>query len=240
MAIDADSAGLKELHELDRGSAEPLAGVRIRYENGLKIVCFGVVGVALVGIAAAFAVLAAPMARADNKRLNDGVVASVYTVQHQAGCTNDVTINGQLQRAAEWHVRDLMGNRTLDGDLGSDGSTPESRAAAAGFRGSVAETVAVNPAVAISSIELIKQWYYDPGDYAIMANCANTQVGVWSENSADRTVVVAVYGQGKPSQRNVPIDPSPDYDASDELEFAADWIPWILRGAYPPPDYPPS
>ena len=32
---------------------------------------------------------------------------------------------------------------------------------------------------------------------AIMANCANTAVGVWSENSIDRTVVVAVYGQPK-------------------------------------------
>jgi hypothetical protein len=30
-----------------------------------------------------------------------------------------------------------------------------------------------------------------------MANCANTAVGVWSENSFDRTVVVAVYGQPK-------------------------------------------
>ena len=28
-----------------------------------------------------------------------------------------------------------------------------------------------------------------------MSNCANTQIGVWSENSLDRTVVVAVYGQ---------------------------------------------
>jgi hypothetical protein len=29
---------------------------------------------------------------------------------------------------------------------------------------------------------------------AIMSNCAYTQIGVWSENSLDRTVVVAVYG----------------------------------------------
>jgi hypothetical protein len=27
-----------------------------------------------------------------------------------------------------------------------------------------------------------------------MRNCANTAMGVWSENSLDRTVVVAVYG----------------------------------------------
>jgi hypothetical protein len=29
---------------------------------------------------------------------------------------------------------------------------------------------------------------------AIMSNCANTQIGVWSDSSLDRTVVVAVYG----------------------------------------------
>ena len=39
---------------------------------------------------------------------------------------------------------------------------------------------------------------------------------------------------------NVPIDPSPDYDASDEIEYGLDWFPWILRGVYPPPAYPPN
>jgi hypothetical protein len=39
-------------------------------------------------------------AHADNKRLNDGVVANVYTVQHQAGCTNDIKIDLQLRLAA--------------------------------------------------------------------------------------------------------------------------------------------
>jgi hypothetical protein len=91
-----------------------------------------------------------------------------------------------------------------------------------------------------------------------MSNCANSQIGVWSENSLDRTVVVAVYGQperpvptrnigpdlGLPSpvvlQENVPIDPSPDYDASDEIEFGINWFPWILRGLYPPPAIPPQ
>lgn len=59
----------------------------------------------------------------------------------------------------------------------------------------VQQTVAINPALAISGIELINQWYYDPTALAAMQNCSNTQMGVWSENSLDRTVVVAVYGQ---------------------------------------------
>jgi uncharacterized protein YkwD len=139
--------------------------------------------------------LHAPVAHADNKRLNDGVVANVYTVQHQAGCTNDIHINPQLRLAAEWHSRDVLNNRNLDGDIGSDGSTPQGRANAAGFHGQVAQTVAINPALAISGIELINQWYYNPAYLAIMSDCANTEIGVWSENSLDRTVVVAVYGQ---------------------------------------------
>jgi len=207
---------------------------------------------------AAGAMLCAPAAHADNKRLNDGVVANVYTVQHQAGCTNDVRISPQLQLAAQWHTLDVLNNRNLGDDIGSDGSMPQDRANAASFHGKVAETVAINPAVAISGVELMNQWYYNPAYFAIMSDCANTQVGVWSENSPGRTVVVAVYGQperpnpapakgpqtGPPPvvamQENVPIDPSPDYDASDELEYGINWFPWILRGVYPPPALPPQ
>src|ERR1700733_13672866 len=190
-------------------------------------------------VVAAGHVLSVPAAHADgdnntlgpnNKRLNDGVVANTYTMQHQAGCTNDVKISPQLQLAAQWHTNDVLNNRNLDGDVGSDGSTAQDRANAAGFHGQVAETVAINPALAISGIELINQWYHNPAYMAIMSNCANSQMGVWSENSPDRTVVVAVYGKpdrppqtppkapqtGPPSlvalPENIPIDPSPDYD----------------------------
>ena len=135
-----------------------------------------------------------PTATADNKRLNDGVVANVYTVQHNAGCTNDVKIDPRLQLAAQWHTVDVLNNRALSGDIGSDGSTVQDRAKAAGYDGYVAETVAINPALAISGIEVINQWYYNPAYLAIMQNCAYTQIGVWSENSLDRSVLVAVYG----------------------------------------------
>jgi hypothetical protein len=141
------------------------------------------------------AALGAPGTHADNKRLNDSVWANVYTIQHQAGCSINIKRNPQLQLAAQWHALNVLNDRTLDGDVGSDGSTPQSRAAAAGFRGKVAETVAINPALAITGIEILHQWYYDPASLAIMSDCANTAIGVWSENSLDRTVVVAVYGQ---------------------------------------------
>ena len=210
----------------------------IRHKGFRLASCLAAVALACTPIARA------PCAQADNKRLNDGVVSNVYTVQHQAGCTNDVNINPQLQLAAEWHARDVLNNRNLDGDIGSDGSTPQSRAEAAGFRGKVAQTVAINPALAISGIELINQWYYNPAYFAIMSDCANTEIGVWSENSLDRTVVVAVYGQPQQSvdtiDRGTGIDPNPDYDASDEIEYGINWLPWILRGVYPPPAYPPQ
>lgn len=159
---------------------------------------------AMLVAAAAILVLSAPYAHADgdnntlvpnNKRLNDSVVANVYTVQHQAGCQNDVKINKQLQLAAEWHADDVLNNRALDGDLGSDGSTPQTRALAAGYHGEVAQTVAINPALAINGIDVMNQWYYDPADFAVMSNCAYTQMGVWSVNSLDHSVLVAVYGK---------------------------------------------
>jgi len=148
-------------------------------------------------------VLTMPAAHADNdntlipnnSRLNKSVVSNVYTMQRRAGCTNTLNVSPQLQLAAQWHTDDVLNNRDLDGDIGSDGSTPQDRARNAGFTGKVAETVAINPALAISGIELINMWYYDPNDFAIMSDCANTLIGVWSANSLDRTVVVAVYGQ---------------------------------------------
>jgi uncharacterized protein YkwD len=212
----------------------------------------GMPALTVAAILAAGAALTMPAAHADNdvntlipnnKRLNDGVVSNVYTMQHQAGCTNDVKINPQLQLAAQWHTDDVLNNRSLDAEIGSDGSTAQDRGNAAGFRGKVAETVAINPALAISGIELINQWYYNPAYNKIMSDCANNQIGVWSENSLDRTVVVAVYGQPQtPVDTTVDtgFDPNPDYDASDEIEYGIGWLPWILRGVYPPPAYPPS
>jgi uncharacterized protein YkwD len=148
----------------------------------------------VVAAATSTAFIAAPSAGADNKRLNNSIVANIYTIQKQAGCTTAIRINPQLRLAAQWHTEDVLNNRSLDGDIGSDGSSVQNRAEAAGYRGPVAETVEINPALAISGLDLLNRWYYNPDYLAIMQNCANTEVGVWSENSLERTVVVAVYG----------------------------------------------
>ncbi len=136
-----------------------------------------------------------PLAAADNNRLNKSVVQMVHVVQGQAGCTTDLQINPMLQLAAQWHTNDVIDNRALNGDIGSDGSTPQDRARAAGFSGRVAQTVAINPALAINGMELITRWYHDPNYLAIMRDCGFSEIGVWSENRLDRTVVVAVFGQ---------------------------------------------
>jgi uncharacterized protein YkwD len=155
----------------------------------IKSVACATVGLAVLGVAFG------ARAHADNHRFNFDVYANVYTLQHQAGCTSKIKINLKLQLAAQWHAEDLLGNRDLDGDVGSDGSSPQSRAGAAGYQGTATETIAINPALAISSLDLLNRWYYDPAAYAIMSDCANTDMGVWSVNSLDRTVVVAVYGR---------------------------------------------
>jgi hypothetical protein len=36
------------------------------------------------------------------------------------------------------------------------------------------------------------------------------------------------------------MNPDPDYDASDELEYGFSAFAWLLRGAYPPPSYAPD
>ena len=59
----------------------------------------------------------------------------------------------------------------------------------------MSQTVAINASLAINNLDVINQWYYDPRSFGIMSDCANTLIGVWSANSLDRSVVVAVYGQ---------------------------------------------
>lgn len=141
--------------------------------------------------------LATPaVAQADNSRLNKSVVANVITLQSQAGCQSTIKINPKLRLAAQWHTDDVLNNHDLDGDIGSDGSTTQDRARNAGYTGTVSETVAINPALAINNLEILNQWYYRADYYKIMTDCSNVDIGVWSENSLDRSVVVAVYGRG--------------------------------------------
>jgi hypothetical protein len=135
-----------------------------------------------------------PTVHADNKRLNDSVLANIYTAQKQNGCTTDPRLDRRLVDAARQQTIDLLNDHELNGDIGIDGSTPGVRAKAVGFTGPVAETVAINQSLAINGIDILDQWWWDPLSRAAMQDCSHTAIGVWSENSLDRSVVMAVYG----------------------------------------------
>jgi uncharacterized protein YkwD len=149
----------------------------------------------ITAVATTAATVTAPGANADNRRLNDSVLANIYTAQRQNGCNSEPRLDGRLVEAARRHTFDVRDHPQINGDIGSDGSTPQDRANAAGFVGRVSQTVAINPALAISGVEILNQWWHNPPVRAIMQDCGNTAIGVWSENSLARTVVVAVYGQ---------------------------------------------
>lgn len=189
MAVNADASQHDSLDAA--GSRDPVASA----PQKASALPRAVYGTAIMSVLAVLGCGLAPDAHADNKRLNNGVFADVYAIHDRAGCVDPVKVDPRLQLAAQWHAVDVMGNRNLNGALGSDGSGPQERANNAGFHGRVTETVAINPALAISGIELLRQWYANPSYVAIMSDCASTRIGVWSENSLDRTVVVAVYGQ---------------------------------------------
>lgn len=138
-----------------------------------------------------------PAAHADNSRLNRMIVADIFKLQHDVGCWTNISINPKLRLAAQWHANDVADNHALDGDIGSDGSTVQDRARNAGYQGQVAETVAINPALAINNLQIINQWYYRADYYTTMTDCSNIEIGVWSENRLDRSVAVAVFGKGE-------------------------------------------
>jgi hypothetical protein len=164
----------KRIRELAHGLAIPLA----------------------VGLVSPIAVAsAAPGVPGNNDRLNNGIVVNVDTIKAQAGCTTKLKKSPQLEAVAQRHTVDVLNNRGLDADVGSDGSSVADRARDAGYRGRVAETVAINNSLAINDLDVMGNWYYRPDYMAIMSNCGNTQIGVWSENSVDRSVLVAVYGE---------------------------------------------
>jgi len=150
-----------------------------------------------IALLSAWAVGMAPSAQADNKRLNQSVFSNIYTAQYQNGCQVEPRLDARLSEAARRHSLDVRDHLEISGDIGSDGSSPQDRANATGFVGKVSQTVAINPALAISGIEILNQWWNDPVPRAIMQDCSNTAIGVWSENSIARSVVVAVYGQPK-------------------------------------------
>jgi hypothetical protein len=135
-------------------------------------------GPALAAALTLVALGVAPAANADNKRLNESVFVNIYTAQRQNGCSTEPKLDGRLVEAARRHTLDVLDHSEIGGDIGSDGSTAQDRANAAGFLGKASETIAINPALAISGIEILSQFWNNPAYQAIMKDCSNTAIGV--------------------------------------------------------------
>src|ERR1700722_18219757 len=97
------------------------------------------VGAGLVAPTVIAVASAAPGVPGNNDRLNNGIVVIVDTIKRQAGCKNNRKtnhkINPQLQAAAQRHTVDLLNNRGLDADTGSDESSVADRTRGAGYNG---------------------------------------------------------------------------------------------------------
>lgn len=166
--------------------------IREESRSGPAFPALAVIGAGIVALGTA---TVPPIASADNDRLNNGIAHSIYVVRHQAGCTTELKTDPALELAAQRHAEDLLNNRDVEGDIGSDGSTAQDRARTAGYSGAVAETVAILASAAINGMDILTNWYHRPDYYAIMSSCANTHIGVRSVNAPDRSVAVAIYGQ---------------------------------------------
>ena len=145
--------------------------------------------------------LAAPTAHADNKRLNDAVVSDV---QSPASSGMHEPTSSPTTRS-RWPPNGTPTTCSItETSTTTTGQTDPARRTAPTPRAFAAElpkpwrsTRRCRSAI----VQLIKQWYYDPAAMAIMLDCANTAMGVWSVNGLDRTVVVAMYGQPAPRNR---------------------------------------
>src|ERR1700759_3609714 len=96
----------------------------------LSAVGTGLVAPIVIGVASA-----APGVPGNNDRLNNGIVVNVDTIKRQAGSKTNLKINPQLQAAAQRHTVDVLNNRGLDSDIGSDGSSGADRSRRAGYHG---------------------------------------------------------------------------------------------------------
>src|ERR1700761_4880263 len=105
----------------------------------LSAVSAGLVAPSVLAVASA-----APGVPGNNDRLNNGIVVNVDTIKRQAGCKTNLKVNPQLVSAAQRHAVDLLNNRGLDADVGSDGSSVADRARGAGYKGTSGETGGIN------------------------------------------------------------------------------------------------
>ena len=100
-----------------------------------------------------------------------------------------LTVNAQLTAAAKAHVTDMLCNNYLS-RVGLDGSTPETRAKAAGFNGSlvVEDIYALHPALGGNPQSAINWWMSDATSKADLLNPNTTVFGI-AYASSDKSLL---------------------------------------------------
>jgi len=124
----------------------------------------------------------------------DAVVTAINALRAQEGLPA-LTVNAELTAAAQAHSDDMACNN-LFVHKGSNGSTPQSRAAAAGYNGSVTENVyGRNPFP--TGQEAVNWWSTDPSDPSHRQNLLTTkytEVGVGYSFFNDFGYYAVVFG----------------------------------------------
>ena len=95
-----------------------------------------------------------------------------------------LTVNAQLAAGAKAHATDMLCNNYLSHN-GLNGSTPQSRAEAAGFKGSLVleELYALHPAYGGNPQSAFNWWMSDPASKADLLNTNTTVFGIAYANS---------------------------------------------------------
>lgn len=125
-------------------------------------------------------------ARADDS--GTAVYTGVSRVRQTCGAIND---DPRLTAAAQRHADDMLKNG-VSGHIGSDGSSPQTRIADAGYTraGSTGEIVYWGTGSAAAPSVAIDRWMDSPPHRAIILNCAFTAAGFATASDGNKMTAV--------------------------------------------------
>lgn len=149
-----------------------------------KVKIVGAFSICTVSITA-LGTVAGFTARADD--LGTAVYSGVNRLRQTCGVMGD---DPRLTVAAQRHANDMLTNG-LNGHIGSDGSSPQARITAAGYRSRYSgEVVFWGTGSAANPGEALDMWMQSPPHRAIILNCAYTAAGFATASNGNKMTVV--------------------------------------------------
>lgn len=125
------------------------------------------------------------VARADDP--GSAVYSGVNQLRQGCGPISD---DPRLTEAAQRHADDMLRNG-VSGHIGSDGSSPQARITAAGYRSRYSgEIVFWGTGSAATPAEALDMWMQSPPHRAIILNCAFTAGGFATARGGNKMTVV--------------------------------------------------